>query len=170
MIMHSTYGIFDHEADHLIALVHQHVPLAEILSVPCPACGSKISISFTDDGTGFEIICHGAPLHITKYQAIETPPAWWNDCVIEPRDTTWYWRKWRQYDQDGTLRMKISGWTADDVRWSGEFECPVHHPDFEFWRWVFERSGCSKDLIDDMEVEELRSAYKRAKSPSVDAD
>lgn len=163
MQMHFTYGIFDHEANDLIALVRQHVPLAQILSVPCPACGSKISVSFNDEGTGFEINCHGDPLHMTKYQEIETPPAWWKDCVVEPTDISWYWREWHTYDKDGTLRMKISGWTADDMRWSGELECAVDHSDHAFWKWVLDRSGCTSKLIDDTELEELRSTYKNAK-------
>ncbi len=55
-----------------------------------------------------------------------------------------YWREWHSYDDDGTLHMKISGWRADDVRWSGALECPRDHRDYDFWQWILNESGCKK--------------------------
>jgi hypothetical protein len=163
MKMQSTYGVFDEEADHIIALVHQHAPLAEVLNTPCPACGSGMVVSFNDDGTGFSLHCGGDPLHITKHQDVADPPNWWRECYEEPTDTSWYWRKWHSYDDAGTLHLKTSGWRADDVRWSGELECTSEHPDYDLWRWILNESGCTKDLISDTDLHELRAAHENAK-------
>lgn len=162
MKMSYTYGIFDNEADGIIALVHQHAPLEQILAVPCPACGATIDVAFNSDGTGFSLNCNGDPLHMTKHLEIDKPPSWWKTCYEEPTDTTWYWREWHSFDDAGTLHMKISGWQADDVRWSGQLECPTEHSDYQFWQWVLNESGCTKDLISDTDLNELRAAFQNA--------
>lgn len=161
--MSYAYGIFEKEADHIIALVHQHAPLEQILSIPCPECGSKISVSFSEGGTGFSLNCEGKPLHMTMYQEIGNPPPWWQKCYSEPTDITWYWREWHTFDDAGTLRMKVSGWLADDTRWSGEWTCPTDHSDYGFWKWVLKESGCTEELISSIDLEELRAAYRNAK-------
>ncbi|XZE44085.1 hypothetical protein SH467x_003673 [Pirellulaceae bacterium SH467] len=163
MKMHSTYGIFDDEADHLIAMVRSHAPLDSILATPCPACGTNMVVSFNDDGTGFELSCRGDPLHMTTYQQIANPPPWWQQCYEQPNDTTCYWREWHSFDDNGTLHMKISGWRADDVRWSGELECPRDHRDYDLWGWILNESGCTKYLISDTDLDELRTQYENAK-------
>jgi hypothetical protein len=163
MQMSCTYGIFDDEADHIIALVRQHAPLEEILAVPCPACGSKISLSFEEGGTGFTLCCEGDPAHMTKCQDIKDPPSWWRKRFEEPRDTTWYWRACHAFDSSGTLHMAISGWQADGTRWSGQMDRPVDHPEYNFWKWLLSESGCTKALISDTELEKLRDAYANAK-------
>ena len=163
MQMEITYGIFDDEADHIIAMVHDHLPLDSIVATPCPACGANMVVAFNEDGTAFSLNCKGDPLHITKQQNIDNPPLWWQQCYEKPTDTTWYWREWHSYDDDGTLHMKISGWKADDVRWSGEMECARDHRDYELWRWILNESGCTKDLISDTGLDELRAQYENAK-------
>jgi hypothetical protein len=162
MNMQHTYGIFDDEADHIIDLVRRHAPLAQILGTRCPACGSAMAVDFVDGGTGFQVHCEGKPLHISKYQEIDDPPSWWPTCVIPPTDSTWYWRDWHSFDGDGNLTMKVSGWRADGVRWSGEFKCATSDPDYAFWRWVLLQSGCTSDLIDEAEVAELRARFTQA--------
>ncbi len=163
MQIQSTYGIFDHEADHIIAMVHNHASLDAIVATPFPACGAKMVVTFNSDGTGFSLGCEGAPLHITKYQQIENPPFWWRQCHEVPTDTTWYWREWHSYHEDGKLYMKISGWQANSVRWSGELECPRDHQDYALWHWILNESGCTKDLISDADLDELRAQYQSAK-------
>ena len=163
--MQHTYGIFDTEVDHLIELVRRHAPLAQIRAAGCPACGAAISIEFAEDGRGFTISCEGKLLHISTHQDITEPPAWWRECVIEPTDSTWYWREWHSFDAGGNLTMYVSGWTADDVRWSGRLECPTNHPDHLFWRWVLSESGCESDLINDAELAVLRTQFARPAEP-----
>ena len=163
MQMQTTYGIFDDEADHVIAMVHSHASLDSIAATPCPACGANMVVSFNDDGTGFSLNCKGDPIHITKYQQITNPPPWWQQCYEEPADTTWYWRECYSFDDDGTLHMKTSGWRADDVRWSGELECPRDHRDYDLWQWIINESGCTIDLISDTDLDELRTQYENAK-------
>lgn len=114
--MQNTYGIFDNEADHIIAMVRDHASLESIVATRCPACDANMVVAFNEDGTGVSLSCKGDPLHVTKHQDIDNPPPWWPQCCEEPRYTTWYWREWHSYDDDGTLHMKISGWRADDVR------------------------------------------------------
>ncbi len=162
MKMQFAYGIFDNEADHIIALVRQHAPLETILNSPCPACRSNMTVAFNSDGTGFSLNCNGDPLHVTKHQVIDTPPDWWRECYEQPTDTTWYWREWHSYDEHGTLFMKLSGWKADDVRWSGQLECPPNHRDYNLWQWILNDSGCIKKLISDTDLEQLRANYENA--------
>jgi hypothetical protein len=157
-----TYGIFDNEADHIINLVRRHVPLAQVRGTHCPACRAPMAVEFAEDGTGFQMHCEGAPLHITKYQDIGDPPSWWPECVIPPYDSTWYWREWHSFGADGKLTMKVSGWQADGVRWSGQLECAPGEPDYAFWRWVLLESGYTKDLIEEAEVAELRARFAHA--------
>lgn len=162
MQMFFTYGIFDDEANHIVDEVKRHAALEEILALPCPACGSSISIEFEENGAGFAISCSGKPLHMSAYVPIDSPPPWWRDCVTPAADCTWYWREWHSYDQAGTLHMKISGWTAEGSRWSGELECPIEHPDYPFWKWVLYESGCPSDLIDEHELNRLRARFNDA--------
>jgi hypothetical protein len=163
MKMQFSYGIFDSEADHIIAMVRDHASLDSIVGTPCPACGAEMVVVFNDDGTGFSLNCKGDPLHITKQQEIDNPPPWWQQCYEEPTDTRWYWREWHSFDADGTLHMKISGLQADDVWWSGAMECRRDHRDHELWRWILNESGCTKDLIGDADFNELRAQYQNAK-------
>ena len=93
MQMETAYGIFDNEADHIIAMVHEHAPLDDVVATYCPACGAKMIVAFNSDGTGFSLSCRGEPLHITAQQEIEIPPPWWQQCYEEPTDMTWYWRE-----------------------------------------------------------------------------
>jgi hypothetical protein len=62
--------------------------------------------------------------------------------------------------------MKISGWQADGIRWSGQLECPTTHTDHRFWRWVLFESGCTSNLIDDAELAELRARFAKTADPS----
>jgi hypothetical protein len=71
MQMQTTYGIFENEADCIIAMVHDHAPLDSIIATPCPACGAKIAVVVNEDGSEFSLNCDGAPLHITKHQDID---------------------------------------------------------------------------------------------------
>jgi hypothetical protein len=160
--MQHTYGIFEAEADHLIALVRRHAPLAQVRAAGCPVCGSAITVTFAEDGAGFSIACEGKPLHVTTHQDIADPPPWWRECVVEPTDATWYWRADHSFDASGNLSMPVSGWQADGVRWSGGFLCPVDHPDYAFWRWVLSESGYTSALIGDKELAELRARFARA--------
>ncbi len=167
MKMFYTYGVFDEEADSILDLVRRHAPLAQIRRTGCPVCGSAMSVNFSDDGTGFSIYCDGRPLHMSKYQDIADPPPWWRECVIEPTDSTWYWREWHSFDDEGNLVMKISGWQADGVRWSGQLECATDHPDYAFWKWVLFESGCTSDLINDAELAELRARFAETTRKSI---
>lgn len=165
MEMQYTYGIFDTEADHLIELVRGHAPLSQIRAAGCPACGAAVSVTFAEDGRGFSVACEGRPLHISTYQGIADLPPWWRECVVEPTDLTWYWRAGHSFDAGGNLSMPTSGWTAEGVRWSGGFSCPVDHPDYAFWRWVLSESGCTSDLIEEAELAALRTRYAKADEP-----
>jgi hypothetical protein len=157
--MQHTYGIFDTEANHVIDLVRYHAPLAQIRATGCPACGAAISVAFAADGRGFSISCEGQPLHVSAYQDIAEPPPWWRECVVVPTDATWYWRDWHSFDATGKLTMRVSGWQADGVRWSGQLECAPGHPDYAFWQWVLLQSGCTSDLISEAAVAELRARF-----------
>ena len=163
MQMSFTYGIFDHEADHIVDLVRRNASLDHILSIPCPACGAKINISFHEAGTEFTISCEGDPLHMTEGQDIATPPSWWRSCYEEPTDITWYWREAHSFGDAGTLVMTISGWDADGTRWSGGMEWTVDHPDYDLWQWILNESNCTKDLISDTDLESLRAVYSSAR-------
>jgi hypothetical protein len=163
MQMQSTYGIFDNEADLIFAMVRNHASLDQIVKARCPACDASIAVAFNSDGTGFTLCCSGDPLHMTTQQEIENPPPWWRQCYHERIDTIWYWRDWHSYDLEGTLHIKISGWRADDIRWSGAFECPRNHQDHDLWRWILHESGCTKDLISDTDLNELQAQYENAK-------
>jgi hypothetical protein len=59
--MSFTYGNFDDEANHIVDEVKRHAALKEILALPCPACGSSISIEIEEKGAGFAISCNGKP-------------------------------------------------------------------------------------------------------------
>ncbi len=166
MKMQYTYGIFESEADHLIALVRRHAPLAQVRETGCPVCGGAITVTFDEGGAGFSIACEGKPLHLTAQQDIADPPPWWRECVVEPTDMTWYWRAHHWLDASGNLWMPVSGWQADGVRWSGEFACPVGHPDYAFWRWVLCESGCTSDLVGDEELMELRTRFASHAEPA----
>ncbi len=164
MQVHSTYGIFDNEADLLIGMVRGHASLDAIVNTLCPACGANMAVAFNSDGTGFTLSCNGDPLHMTTQQDINNPPPWWRQCYQQPVDTTWYWRDWHFYDAEGTLHMKTSGLTADDIRWSGAFECPRSHNDHDLWCWILNESGYAKDLISDTDLDDLRAQYELAKN------
>lgn len=158
------YGIFDNEADHIIAMVYEHATLAAICGASCPACGANMVVSFNNDGSGFTLNCEGDPMHLTKQYDIDNPPPWWRQCYEEPKDTISYWRKWHSYDDNGTLHLKVSGWAAADfTHWSGEMKCPRDHQDYALWQWILHESGCGKDLISDTDLNELRNQYRSAK-------
>ena len=159
MRMSHTYGIFDDEADPIIDLVRSHAPLEEIQRAGCPACGSAIRVTFSDDGQCFSIGCSGKPLHMSRGVDIGSPPSWWRECVPEQQDQSWVWRDWYSFDDDGTLSVQASGWQADGTRWSGALVLPRDHADHAFWKWVVLESGCDSDLIDDAEVEQLKARF-----------
>ena len=55
--------------------------------------------------------------------------------------------------------MKISGWQANSVRWSGRLECPPI-VGTSLWHWILNESGCTKDLISDADLDELQRNTK----------
>jgi hypothetical protein len=118
-------------------------------------------VAFSDTGKEFQVSCKGNPLHISKYQTIAEPPPWWPECVYPPTNSTWYWREWHSFDADGNLAMKVSGWQADGVRWSGQLECAPNDPDYPFWRWVLFQSSFKSDLINETELAELRARFAK---------
>ncbi len=74
MQMQNTYGIFDSEADHVIAMVYDHASLDSIVDTPCPACEANMVVAFSKNGEEFSLNCEGDPLHITKQKRIKNPP------------------------------------------------------------------------------------------------
>ena len=162
MKMQSTYGIFEDEADPIIQKVLDHATLPEIKATPCPACGANILVAFCQDGTGFTLNCDGKPFHTTPFVQTESPPPWWQQCKEQPTNAKWYWREWHSYDDDGTLRIKTSGWQADDTRWSGVTECPMDHPDYGLWRWILHESDCTDHLISEDDLAALRVRFGHA--------
>ncbi|MBI1247771.1 hypothetical protein GC197_07965 [bacterium] len=162
MKMETFYGVYDNEADQIIAMVYAHAPLEAITNTFCPACETKMKVNFNEDGTRFNVTCSGEPLHLSIVQEIEVPPAWWRSCYEEPRDVTYYWLRMHAYREDGKLEMTISGWEANGTRWSGAMECSPGHPDYALWQWVLTDSGCNKDLISDKDLAELRAQFRDA--------
>ena len=80
------YSVYSDEVDYLIVLVHQHHPLGDIERSTCPKCGASVRVGFWPDGRGFLLQCAGKPFHMSTYQAITSPPAWWRQRVIEVTD------------------------------------------------------------------------------------
>ena len=161
MKMNFGFGVFETEADHLIEMVRRHAPLSQVRASVCPVCGSAIEVAFAEDGTWFSMACAGKPFHLVPYQYITEPPPWWRECVAAPTESTWYWRVDHLLDASGNIRMPMSGWFVDGVRWSGALECPVGHPDHPFWHWVLTKTGCTSDLIGDKELALLRERFTR---------
>ena len=162
MRMQSTYGVFDNEANHIISKIRNHAALDEILAIKCPACDSDIQIIFDSDGSGFSVNCTGDPLHITKHQNITNPPIWWPLCFDEPSDIVWHWSEFHNYDDDGNLHMKISGWDAVGTRWSGAMDCKPGDPDYDLWRWILDQSDCVEPLISNQMLDQLRERHRNA--------
>jgi hypothetical protein len=83
MKMNKRYGIFDHEVDGLIKLVHQHASLDVIENTPCPSCDAAIRVFFWPDGNAFCLRCIGKPTHMSRCQEISSAPSWWRERVGE---------------------------------------------------------------------------------------
>jgi hypothetical protein len=73
---------------------------------------------------------------------------------------TWYWPDWHAFEDDGTLKVKCSGWRSDNVHWNGMHEFPPNHADYAFWRWVV---GCKfyHRLLDERELPAVRRVWNR---------
>lgn len=77
------YGVFSDEMNIVIELVRSHEPLQIVEGHLCPKCDSQVRVGFYPDGKGFIIRCEGEVPHMTQYQALDTPPAWWKERVVE---------------------------------------------------------------------------------------
>ncbi len=77
------YGIFDKELDFLIERVYEKDSLSSIEAHLCPQCSAPLKVGFYPDGKAFVISCEGKIPHSTQYQAIDTPPTWWQERVVE---------------------------------------------------------------------------------------
>jgi hypothetical protein len=87
------------------------------------------------------------------------PTSYESTVTVKEVYSTWYWREWHSFDGSGNLTIKVSGWQADGVRWSGQLECATGDPDYAFWRWVLLQSGCTSDLISETELADLRTRF-----------
>ncbi len=121
MKMEFTYGIYEGEIEPALATVRSQRPLAEIEAMPCPCCGARLSISFSSEGHGFQVFCSGEPLHMSKFQEIAQPPAWWRERSADTDPITFYWRVDSSLASDGRLGMPVSGYDAACNHWSGMF-------------------------------------------------
>ena len=161
MKMQSTYGIYEDEIDSVVSLVRMHRPLAEIKDTPCPCCGAPLGVDFAADGKGFSIACNGKPLHLSTYQQIERPPAWWQECVNQPEEVTFYWKDTATFEADGSINLHVSGYSIDGTHWSGSAQIKPSDSDAALWRWIIKNSNRFDSLISDRDLPAIREDFVR---------
>ncbi len=170
MKMQLTYGIYEDEIEPVLAAVRSQRPLAEIEAMPCPCCRARISVSFFPEGDGFQIFCSGEPLHMSTYQKIAEPPAWWKERIVDTGPITFYWRGDSSVANDGRLGMPVSGYDADGNHWSGAMTLRPDQPDYLLWRWIIGQGDRYKRLISDKDLASIREEYHRIAAPGAVAD
>ncbi len=74
-----------------------------------------------------------------------------------------YWTEWSDFQDDGTLLIKTSGY-EDGVHWTGYAEIETTNPDYQFWYWVVSGRRRRKGLEGAAEVGVLRAKYERRAS------
>jgi hypothetical protein len=159
--MQHTYGIYEGEVDSVIADVRSHLPLEAVEATPCPYCRARIAVHFDPEGHGFQIACSGDPPHISTYQEITDPPAWWKQRACDPGPVTFYWRGWSWFEDDGTLQMKVSGYDEQGNHWTGAMRLRSDETDYPLWQWIIRQGEYFNALISDEDLQAIREEYHR---------
>ena len=69
-----------------------------------------------------------------------------------------YWTEWSTFDDDGTLRIKVSGLDGD-AHWTGMADFAPDDDEYLFWRWVVTGRYRCRGIKSHSDIELLRSEY-----------
>lgn len=159
--MKGTTGFLDDRDIKLVlASIFAHRALPEVEAMPCPCCDATITVQFSPEGDRFQINCLGERCHTSIPHVIVHPPGWWKERVWEA-ESTFYWRDWHSFAEDGTLEIKASVYN-EEGHLSCVFTFRPDDPDYELWLWIIGQGDRFKEIISDAELEAIREEYRLA--------
>jgi hypothetical protein len=80
---------------------------------------------------------------------------------LRPQGNATYWTDRFELDDAGTLSIRTT-WSDGDTHSVGESVFPVHHADYQFWRWIVDDESRRKGLKHQSDVESLRVAFQKS--------
>ena len=80
---------------------------------------------------------------------------WFEDSEL----STFYWRRWRDVLDDGTVVIKTS-WYDRTSHMTGWTEIAPDHPDFGLWTWIIAEGDRFKEIISGDDLEVIRDEYR----------
>lgn len=77
-------------------------------------------------------------------------------------EMTFYWLPSMSLQEDGKIWMKVSGYRGEE-HWSGAHAVLREQADYDFWLWLLSHKEHNPELIDDKQIEEIKSDWQRAR-------
>jgi len=80
---------------------------------------------------------------------------------VEQEETIFYWRRWRDVREDGTIVMKARGYDRLGAHWTGWITITCDDEDFALWSWLLAREDRFDEIISGEDLEAIREEYHR---------
>jgi hypothetical protein len=80
---------------------------------------------------------------------------------VGQEEAIYYWREWRELQDDGTIIMKASGYDQFGAHWTGWVEIAPDGPDFGLWTWILSQEDRFPEITSGEAVEATREEHHR---------
>jgi hypothetical protein len=160
MTQRSDNPVFGDDIGAVLDMIRSARPLKEVEAVPCPRCGATLQIWFETDGHGFGVHCVGPEMHVSRRQAIATPPDWWQNRIGDFAPITFYWPSVSEISADG-ITIRATGYD-DEAHWTGVHKVGRDASDYDFWAWVVAQRERWPVFFSDRDLPKLRDEFANA--------
>lgn len=97
--------------------------------------------------------------------SLDVPTDEWDAFATATNDIiTWYWPDWHNFDDEGTLNVKTSGWEGG-CHWTGSTPISMDKPDYAFWCWFVAQKEYHR-LVEETELPAIREHWRVSAPPS----
>ncbi|MFO0957872.1 MAG: hypothetical protein U0800_10495 [Isosphaeraceae bacterium] len=83
---------------------------------------------------------------------------------VEQEESIFYWREWRDVQEDGTIVIKVSWYDRFGSHYTGWSEIAPDCPDYTLWTWLLSQEDRFPQIISGEDFEAIREEYQRTTS------
>ena len=80
---------------------------------------------------------------------------------VGQEESIYYWREWREVQDDGTIIMNARGYDLFGAHWTGWVETAPDGPDFGLWSWILSQEDRFPEIISGEALEAIREEHQR---------
>jgi hypothetical protein len=84
---------------------------------------------------------------------------------VGQEESIYYWREWREVQDDGTITMKARGYDQFGAQRTGWVETAPDGLDFGRWTWILSQEDRCPEIISGEALEAIREEHQRRAQP-----